>query len=110
MAAHAGRWLWQAPPARAEGRLSRLLGRGEFAAGLALAALCLCGWGCWRCGGEGESFLRVHWVAVPEALRARRVNRRRRRGGGRAGRLARPRPERRLCIRDDVSICSIGRR
>ena len=24
----------------------------------------------------GESFLRVHWVAVPEALRARRVNRR----------------------------------
>jgi hypothetical protein len=26
-------------------------------------------------GGGGESFLRVHWVAVPEALRARRVNR-----------------------------------
>jgi hypothetical protein len=26
-------------------------------------------------GGSGESFLRVHWVAVPEALRARRVNR-----------------------------------
>eukprot|EP01047_Picozoa_sp_COSAG01_P074384 COSAG01_NODE_12416_length_1744_cov_0.898480_2_plen_163_part_00 len=25
----------------------------------------------------GESFLRVHWVAVPETLRARRVNRRR---------------------------------
>ena len=24
----------------------------------------------------GESFLRVHWVAVPKALRARRVNRR----------------------------------
>jgi hypothetical protein len=24
-------------------------------------------------GGGGESFLRVHWVAVPEALRARRV-------------------------------------
>ena len=23
----------------------------------------------------GESFLRVHWVAVPQALRARRVNR-----------------------------------
>jgi hypothetical protein len=56
--------------------VSRLLGRAEFAAGLAVAALCLCGWGCWRCGGEGESFLlRVHWVAVPEALRARRVNR-----------------------------------
>jgi hypothetical protein len=48
-------------------------------------------------GGGGESFLRVHWVAVPEALRARRVNRRRRRrrsvvrggahaqGGGRGG-------------------------
>jgi hypothetical protein len=28
--------------------------------------------------GGGESFLRVHWVAVPEALRARRVNRSRR--------------------------------
>jgi hypothetical protein len=27
--------------------------------------------------GGGESFLRVDWVAVPEALRARRVNRRR---------------------------------
>jgi hypothetical protein len=27
-------------------------------------------------GGGGESFLRVHWVAVPKALRARRVNRR----------------------------------
>jgi hypothetical protein len=26
-----------------------------------------------------ESFLRVHWVAVPKALRARRANRRRRR-------------------------------
>eukprot|EP01047_Picozoa_sp_COSAG01_P077102 COSAG01_NODE_13766_length_1524_cov_1.944406_1_plen_78_part_00 len=26
-------------------------------------------------GGGGESFLRVHWVAVPEAMRARRVNR-----------------------------------
>jgi hypothetical protein len=37
-------------------------------------------------GGGGESFLRVHWVAVPEALRARRVNRRRRRcAEGRAG-------------------------
>jgi hypothetical protein len=30
-------------------------------------------------GGGGESFLRVHWVAVPQAMRARRVNRRRRR-------------------------------
>jgi hypothetical protein len=30
-------------------------------------------------GGGGKSLLpRVHWVAVPEALRARRVNRRRR--------------------------------
>jgi hypothetical protein len=26
-------------------------------------------------GGGGESFLRVHWVAVPQAWRARRVNR-----------------------------------
>jgi hypothetical protein len=33
----------------------------------------------WRGGGGGESFPRVHWVAVPEVLRARRVNRRRRR-------------------------------
>jgi hypothetical protein len=32
-------------------------------------------------GGGGESFLRVHWVAVPKALRARRVNRRRRGAG-----------------------------
>jgi hypothetical protein len=31
-------------------------------------------------GGGGESFPRVYWVAVPEVLRARRVNRR---GGGR---------------------------
>jgi|EP01047_Picozoa_sp_COSAG01_P014516 hypothetical protein len=28
-------------------------------------------------GGGGESFLRVHWVAVPQASCARRVNRRR---------------------------------
>jgi hypothetical protein len=33
-------------------------------------------------GGGGESFLRVHWVAVPKAMRARRVNRRRAHGGG----------------------------
>jgi hypothetical protein len=31
--------------------------------------------------GSGESFLSVHWVAVPKALRARRVNRRPGRGG-----------------------------
>jgi hypothetical protein len=30
-------------------------------------------------GGGGESFLRVHWVTVRKALRARRANRRRRR-------------------------------
>eukprot|EP01049_Picozoa_sp_SAG25_P014454 SAG25_NODE_2563_length_1530_cov_66.713935_2_plen_77_part_00 len=30
---------------------------------------------------NGESFTRVHWVAVPKVLRARRVNRRRRQGG-----------------------------
>jgi hypothetical protein len=36
-------------------------------------------WGAYGGGGGGESFLRVHWVAVPKALRARRVNRRRRR-------------------------------
>ena len=35
-----------------------------------------CGGGGGR--GGGESFLRVHWVGVPKALRARRVNRRRR--------------------------------
>jgi hypothetical protein len=27
-------------------------------------------------GGSGESFMRVHWIAGPQALRARRVNRR----------------------------------
>jgi hypothetical protein len=36
-------------------------------------------------GGGGECFLRVPWVAVPEALRARRVNSRRWWRGGRAG-------------------------
>jgi hypothetical protein len=45
-------------------------------------------------GGGGESFPRVDWVAVPQALRARRVNRRRRRGarGVAAGQLARRGP------------------
>jgi hypothetical protein len=38
--------------------------------------------GCGRGGGGGESFLRVHWVAVPKPVRARRVNRRRRLGHG----------------------------
>eukprot|EP01047_Picozoa_sp_COSAG01_P006352 COSAG01_NODE_229_length_21089_cov_575.019194_23_plen_141_part_00 len=33
----------------------------------------------------GESFLRVHWVAVPQAMRARRANRRRIWGRGRCG-------------------------
>jgi hypothetical protein len=33
----------------------------------------------------GESFPRVHWVAVPEAARARRLNNRARAGGGWAG-------------------------
>jgi hypothetical protein len=36
-------------------------------------------------GGGGESFLRVHWVAVPKATRARRPNRRRRRRRWRRG-------------------------
>jgi hypothetical protein len=36
-------------------------------------------------GGGGESFLRVHWVAVPEVLRARRVNRRAVSSGGCGG-------------------------
>jgi chromosome segregation ATPase len=34
-----------------------------------------------RAAAGGESFLRVHWVAVPEALRARRANRRGAAGG-----------------------------
>jgi hypothetical protein len=41
---------------------------------------------------RGESFLRVHWVAVPQAMRARRANRRRRQRRGRScllGRLGR---------------------
>jgi hypothetical protein len=50
--------------------------------------------------GSGESFLRVQWVAVPQALRARRANRRRqrrrrcqpaRRGGGATHPRAKPR-------------------
>eukprot|EP01047_Picozoa_sp_COSAG01_P026762 COSAG01_NODE_1735_length_9365_cov_3.816318_11_plen_150_part_00 len=40
-------------------------------------------------GGGGESFLRVHWVAVPKAVRARRVNNRHCEAAGRA--VARPR-------------------
>eukprot|EP01047_Picozoa_sp_COSAG01_P001633 COSAG01_NODE_38_length_33931_cov_75.163632_10_plen_75_part_00 len=36
----------------------------------------MCGAGAWST--RSESLLRVHWVAVPKALRARRVNRRRR--------------------------------
>eukprot|EP01047_Picozoa_sp_COSAG01_P086092 COSAG01_NODE_19204_length_1024_cov_1.929730_1_plen_71_part_00 len=41
-----------------------------------------------RAGG-GEPFLRVHWVAVPEAVRARRVNIRRvEAGAGRRPALA----------------------
>jgi hypothetical protein len=36
---------------------------------------CWLGLRCTRLGGAGESFLRVHWVAVPKAMRARRANR-----------------------------------
>jgi hypothetical protein len=43
-----------------------------------------------RGGGGGESFLRVHWVAVPKAMRARRVNRRRCRAGARGAAAAAP--------------------
>ena len=57
----------------------------EFAGVVALKHL--------RALADGESLMRVHWIAVPKALRARRVNRalpgdRRRqgaRGGGRGG-------------------------
>jgi ribosomal protein L12E/L44/L45/RPP1/RPP2 len=57
----------------------------EFAGVVALKHL--------RALADGESFMRVHWIAVPKALRARRVNRalpgdRRRqvrRGGGGGG-------------------------
>eukprot|EP01047_Picozoa_sp_COSAG01_P005163 COSAG01_NODE_174_length_23022_cov_528.590978_12_plen_168_part_00 len=52
-------------------------------------------------GGGGESFLRVDWVAVPEALRARRVNR-----GGGAWRARHPSSCRRWC----PSSCEVGRR
>jgi hypothetical protein len=41
----------------------------------------------WLWGQGGESFLCVHWVAVPKALRARCVNRRRRPGQARGGAL-----------------------
>jgi hypothetical protein len=45
-------------------------------------------------GGKGESFLRVDWVAVPQALRARRVNR------GRQRRRRRQRPVAAPCSRE----------
>eukprot|EP01047_Picozoa_sp_COSAG01_P044961 COSAG01_NODE_4108_length_5340_cov_53.162183_3_plen_245_part_00 len=43
-------------------------------------------------GGAGELFLRVHWVAVPKAVRARRVNRRPGLAGGGGQRAARVLP------------------
>eukprot|EP01047_Picozoa_sp_COSAG01_P001155 COSAG01_NODE_24_length_37608_cov_19.303154_42_plen_174_part_00 len=48
--------------------------RGAGSEGVAVAA----GGGGGGGGGGGECFLRVHWVAVPKVVRARRVNRRRR--------------------------------
>eukprot|EP01049_Picozoa_sp_SAG25_P007890 SAG25_NODE_672_length_6012_cov_14.256046_2_plen_153_part_00 len=55
-------------------------GGGDGGGGARLAAAAAAA----DCGG-GESFMRVHWVAVPKALRARRVNRRRRRWGAAHG-------------------------
>jgi hypothetical protein len=43
----------------------------------------------WRRHCRGESFPHVYWVAVPEVLRARHVNRRRRRQGAVAAPLPR---------------------
>jgi hypothetical protein len=86
-------------------------------------------------GGGGESFMRVHWVAVPEVLRARRVNRRwrrrprrrwpaaeglgSRRGAGAASRssqrraaqpsAAAPHPQRCGCRRRHAQAASCGR-
>jgi hypothetical protein len=48
-------------------------------------------------GGGGESFVRVHWVAVPQALRARRPNRRT--GSGRWWRHRSGRWRRRCALR-----------
>jgi hypothetical protein len=72
------------PPPHGPGRVEAGAGAEAAAAAAALQASSAHGLdprGCYvvRTGGGGESFLRVHWVAVPKALRARRVNRRRRR-------------------------------
>jgi hypothetical protein len=50
-------------------------------------------------GGGGESFLRVHWVAVPKALRARRVNR--------VWRLAQLRPLHIAAMRGDAELAAV---
>jgi hypothetical protein len=61
-------------------------------------------------GGGGESFLRVHWVAVPKALRARRVNRRR--GGGTRWPPSEPRAprgtQRRAALPGGSSLLALG--
>jgi hypothetical protein len=89
-AAAAAGWGWLSQPSSAEGGGGRPAGLVWLAAVLrdeqlydAVEAFAHADVGRWRAllggGGGGESSLRVHWVAVPEAARARRVSRRRRR-------------------------------
>jgi hypothetical protein len=95
-AAAAAGWGWLSQPSSAEGGGGRPAGLVWLAAVLrdeqlydAVEAFAHADVGRWRAllggGGGGESSLRVHWVAVPEAARARRVSRRRRRRRRRRG-------------------------
>eukprot|EP01047_Picozoa_sp_COSAG01_P025487 COSAG01_NODE_1612_length_9735_cov_74.461810_8_plen_506_part_00 len=54
-------------------------------------------------GGGGESFPRVDWVAVPKALRARRVNR----WPSSAGALHLSEPRRGACVRADPELAQL---
>jgi hypothetical protein len=55
---------------------------------------CIAGGQGTRTPEEGESFLRVHWVAAPKAMRARRANRRGHRRVAGAATSGRARPQR----------------
>jgi hypothetical protein len=87
---------WQPPNAQIAGRLRRKEQQHRLRGGGG--------------GGGGESFLRVHWVAVPKALRARRVNRRR--GGGTRWPPSEPRAprgtQRRAALPGGSSLLALG--
>jgi hypothetical protein len=94
---------------RRAGAVTPRAGRAELAAAAPATGPAAVLWGGggsggweWRQGGQrrgeggGESFMCVYWVAVPEAMRARRANRRRRRRPSRARRSSTHRRSRRL--------------